>query len=225
MEDLPQQLAENPQAAVTFATTEHFNLQTERAATIGEANGRASIFLGSVSAGLIALGFAAQGGDSVATMRAFALVLFPVLVFLGLSTFERVLQVSIEDLALGIRINRLRRFYLEAAPGLRGWLAPAPTVDTFQAAMRSLGLKPRPGQLLLTVAGAISIVNSALVGVWVAMAVSLLPGPAGVPVLAGLAAMLGAVVGQHRYQLRRRQVAPAPFALDDPDDADPRTTP
>jgi hypothetical protein len=89
VEDLSQQLAENPQAAVTFATTEHFNLQTERAATIGEANGRASIFLGSVSAGLVALGFAAQGGNSVATMRAFALILFPVLVFLGLSTFER----------------------------------------------------------------------------------------------------------------------------------------
>jgi hypothetical protein len=220
VEDLRQQLAENPQAAVTFATTEHFNLQTERAATIGEANGRASIFLGSVSAGLIALGFAAQGGDSAATMRAFALVLFPVLVFLGLSTFERVLQVSIEDLALGIRVNRIRRFYLEAAPGLRGWLAPAPTADTFEAAVRSLGLRPRPGQVLLTVAGTISIVNSALAGVWVAMAVSFLPGPVVVPALVGLAAMVGAAVGQHRYQLRRRQEAPAPFAPEAGDAAD-----
>ena len=99
MEDLRQQLAENPQAAVTFATTEHFNLQTERAATIGEANGRASIFLGSVSAGLIALGFAAQGGNSVTTMRAFALVLFPVLVFLGLSTQQVPPVAHPEDLA------------------------------------------------------------------------------------------------------------------------------
>ena len=74
-------------------------------------------------------------------------------------------------------------------------------------------------------AGTISIVNSALGGVWVGMAVSLLPGPAGVPVLAGLAAMLGAALGQHRYQLRRRQAAPAPFALDDADGAHPRNTP
>ena len=64
MEDLRQRFAENPQAAVTFATTEHFDLQTERAATIGEANGRASILLGSVSPGLIALGFAAQGSSN-----------------------------------------------------------------------------------------------------------------------------------------------------------------
>ena len=74
-------------------------------------------------------------------------------------------------------------------------------------------------------AGAISIVNSALVGVWVGMAVSFLPAPASVPVLVGLAAMLGAALGQHRYQLRRRQAAPAPFALDDADDAHPRNTP
>lgn len=31
-------------AWVTLLTTEHYNLQTQRAATIGEANGRASIF-------------------------------------------------------------------------------------------------------------------------------------------------------------------------------------
>jgi hypothetical protein len=86
-------------------------------------------------------------------------------------------------------------------------------------------MKPRPGQVLLTVAGAISIVTSALVGVWVAMAVRFLPGPAGVPVLVGLAAMLGAALGQHRYQLRRRQAAPAPFALEDADGAHPSNTP
>jgi hypothetical protein len=42
----------------------------------GRPTARASIFLGSVSAGLVALGFAGQGGDSVVTMRAIALVLF-----------------------------------------------------------------------------------------------------------------------------------------------------
>jgi hypothetical protein len=40
-----------------MATTEHFNLQTARAATISEANGRASIYLAAVSSNLIALAF------------------------------------------------------------------------------------------------------------------------------------------------------------------------
>ena len=68
-------------------------------------------------------------------------------------------------------------------------------------------------------------VNSALVGVWVGMAVSLLPGPTVVPVGVGLAAMVGAALGQHRYQLRRRQAAPGPFALDDADGAHPSNAP
>jgi hypothetical protein len=32
-------------AATAFATTEHFNLQTARAVTVSEANGRAGIYL------------------------------------------------------------------------------------------------------------------------------------------------------------------------------------
>ena len=46
-------------AAVTFVTTEHFTLQGARAATIAESTGRATMFLGSVSAGLVALGLIA----------------------------------------------------------------------------------------------------------------------------------------------------------------------
>ena len=44
-------------AWITLLTTEHYNLQMKRVSTISESNGRASVFLGAVSAGLIALGF------------------------------------------------------------------------------------------------------------------------------------------------------------------------
>jgi hypothetical protein len=40
-------------------TTEHFTLQGARAATTAESTGRATMFLGSVSAGLVALGLIA----------------------------------------------------------------------------------------------------------------------------------------------------------------------
>jgi hypothetical protein len=46
--------------AATFATTEHFNLQTARATTVSEANGRASIYLAALSSNLIALAFIGQ---------------------------------------------------------------------------------------------------------------------------------------------------------------------
>ena len=54
-------------AWITVLTTEHYNLQTQRAATIGEANGRASLFVGALSAGLIALGFQQTGHRSTST--------------------------------------------------------------------------------------------------------------------------------------------------------------
>jgi hypothetical protein len=43
--ELVQALGHRLGPAVTMTTTEHFNLQSARAATITEANGRASIYL------------------------------------------------------------------------------------------------------------------------------------------------------------------------------------
>ena len=100
-------------AAVTFATTEHFTLQTARGATIAETTGRASLFLGAVSAGLVAFAFAGQ--TSLTSLYVFGLALFPVLFFLGLVTFRRALQASVADTLYLLRINRLRQFYLSAS--------------------------------------------------------------------------------------------------------------
>ena len=46
---------EQTAAIVSFVTTEHFTLQGARSQTVAEATGRASIFLASVSGGLVAL--------------------------------------------------------------------------------------------------------------------------------------------------------------------------
>ena len=67
--------------AATFATTEHFNLQTARAITVSEANGRASIYLAALSGNLIALAFIGQMSELGAAFFAFALILLPVLAF------------------------------------------------------------------------------------------------------------------------------------------------
>src|SRR3954451_12145534 len=80
--------------AATFATTEHFNLQTARALTVSEANGRASIYLAALSGNLIALAFVGQMSRLGAAFYAFALILLPVLAFVGVVTFLRLVQCS-----------------------------------------------------------------------------------------------------------------------------------
>jgi hypothetical protein len=90
--------------AVTFATTEHFNLQTARALTVSEANGRASIYLAALSSNLIALAFIGQMSQLGVAFSAFALILLPVLAFVGTVTFLRLVQSSLEDVAYAHRI-------------------------------------------------------------------------------------------------------------------------
>jgi hypothetical protein len=86
-------------AAVTFVTTEHFTLQGARSSTISESTGRASVFLGAVSGGLIALGLVATAAKTGAAFCMVGLILLPALAFVGLATFHRVLQTGTEDVA------------------------------------------------------------------------------------------------------------------------------
>ncbi len=100
-DSLHVQFANNPQPIVTFVTTEHYNLQAERAVTTSETNGRAAIFLATLSSGLVALAFIGQASHLGPPFYAFALVLFIVLLFLGTVTFARAIQSSIADVVAG----------------------------------------------------------------------------------------------------------------------------
>lgn len=160
---LRAQFADNPQPIVTFVTTEHYNLQTERAVTTSETNGRAAIFLATLSSGLVALAFIGQTSDLGPPFYAFAFVLFPVVSFLGTVTFARAIQSSIDDIVAATGILRCRRFYLDFAPGLEAYVHD-PGQDLAEA-MAVAGAHMGRRQLLLTTAGTLGILDSVLIGV------------------------------------------------------------
>jgi hypothetical protein len=147
-------------AAVTVLTTEHFTLQGARAATIAEATGRATMFLTSVSGGLVALGLVVAAAGVGAAFYAFALVLLPTLAFVGLVTFDRVLQTGVEDFGYARRIARLRAFYFEAAPELIPYLMSVPPSERLSVQ----GLWGRRFQQFLSVAGMMAVITSVLAG-------------------------------------------------------------
>jgi hypothetical protein len=185
-------------AAVSFATTEHFNLQTARALTISEANGRASIYLAALSGNLIALAFVGQISRLGAAFYAFALILLPVLAFVGVVTFVRLVQSSIEDIAYAHRIALLRSFYLRVSPELEPYLV---TVSGTRSAAPFDGeqLAPSAWQLTLTAAGMVAVVNSVVV----AACAGLVLEAAGVHSLA-IPVAAGAVVGAAAFMLHER---------------------
>src|SRR4051812_9889388 len=145
--------------AATFATTEHFNLQTARSLTVSEANGRASIYLAALSGNLIALAFVGQMSRLGAAFYAFALILLPVLAFMGVVTFLRLVQSSIEDIACAHRIALLRSFSPRVSPELEPYLV---AVSRTGSAAPSDVKKPAASawQLTLTAAGMVAVVNS-----------------------------------------------------------------
>ena len=190
---LVQDLAGRLGAAATFATTEHFNLQTARSITVSEANGRASIYLAALSTNLIALAFIGQMSRLGPAFYAFALILLPVLAFIGVVTFERLVQSSIEDIAYAQRIGRLRDFYLEVAPELAPYVlvvrGPAPHDQPV----------PSGWQLALTAADMVGVVNSVVIGACAGLVLEAL----GVGSLA-LTLAAGAVAGTVAATIQRR---------------------
>jgi len=141
-------------------TTEHFVLQGARAATIAESNGRANMFLASVSGGLVALGLVATASRLGAAFYGFGLVLLPTLAFVGFVTFERALQSSIEDTEYARRIALLRGYYFEHAPEIARYLLSDPPAERL--------LRERvPGdrwQGYRTVAGMVAVITAVLAG-------------------------------------------------------------
>lgn len=201
-------------AAVTFATTEHFTLQTARGATIAETSGRATLFLGTVSAGLVAFAFAGQ--TSLTALYVFGLVLFPVLFFLGLTTFRRALQASIADTLYVLRINRLRRFYVDRAPQLAAYLAPPEPADNLSRLLREEGYQPSRWQNFLSIPAAIGVVNGVLLGATVGLAAAALTSDnLWFGIIFAVVAFVVTVTVHQRYEVRARTSKPDPFAVDD----------
>jgi hypothetical protein len=155
-----QPASEPTAAAITFITTEHFTLQGARSATIAESTGRATMFLASVSGGLVALGLVATATGVGGPFFAFGLVLLPTLAFVGFVTFERAVQTSIEDLGYVRRIARLRTYYFDNAPELTQYLQSVQLEDR----VFLQGLRRDYLQTFRSVAGMVGVVTAVLAG-------------------------------------------------------------
>lgn len=194
---LAQRLGVRLGPTTTFVTTEHFNLQTARAMTVSEANGRASIYLAALSSNLIALAFIGQMSRLGAAFYAFALILLPVLVFVGVVTFLRLVQSSLEDIAFAQRIALLRDLYLRLSPELEPYVLAVR--GSRAAVLGGERLAPSAWQLTLTTAGMIAVVNSVVVAAVAGLALA----AAGVDPL-GLPLAFAAVVGAGALALHQR---------------------
>jgi len=178
-------------------------LQTARGGTIGEANGRAAIYLGAVSSGLIALGFVADD-DRFALFAAAVLL---AMVILGWFTFVRLVQTGVGSMRYLVRIQRIRRWYGRFAPPDSAWFADlagaTSTTDEAASALRTTGMRPSVWQMLYTAASMVGALNSLILGICVSLVLRgadtvALPGA----VVAGVVVALAAFMGHVWYERR-----------------------
>jgi hypothetical protein len=151
---------------LTALTTEHFVLQSTRATITGEAGTRTSLYIGALSSALIALGFAAQFPDAFAP---FASAVLPAIIVLGVFSYVRLAEISVEDLHYLARIQRIRGYYRELSPRAAQYF-PGVATRSDHALFEAMAIAPRQRfQFLFTAASMVGAINSILAGISVAL--------------------------------------------------------
>ena len=193
----------DPQALLMILTTEHFALQGARGSTISESSTRAALYVGAVSSALIALGFIAQTSELGTAFDAFALVVLPTLYVLGVLTFVRLVETSVENLLYGQAINRIRGYYRSVA-GRQARYLLLTGHDDLRGVLASMGVFP-PSRwgLFLSVAAMIAVLNSVVGGTAVALLVGVVFGfPLDLAAVVGAVVAVGSASAHFRWQRR-----------------------
>jgi hypothetical protein len=110
-------------------TTEQSNLQAARAGTIYESGSRISGFLALLSGSIVALALVGQVSHLGMPFRIFAFVLLPAALFIGIATYERLIQVAAADLVYMEAIDHIRDCYVELSPRAGRYLMRSPHDD------------------------------------------------------------------------------------------------
>ncbi len=198
-EHLPLELSSQ---LVSIMTTEHYNLQSGRSMTISESNGRSSLFVGAVSSGLIALTFVGQIAHLGTAFFVFSLIVIPTLLFMGLITFERVLQAGSADIVYARGINRIRHLYLEYAPQMQPYFILS-THDDQEGTLGQEAMQTSWWQVFLSMPGMIAVINSVLAGSFVGLLLAAFALPLWITTSAGVVTFLVSVGLHQRYQWRQ----------------------
>lgn len=203
------------QTILQFMTTEHFTLQGARSAVDAEITARLQTYVGTLSGMIVALALAAQVSKLGFAFFAFALVLLPVVYFLGVVTLGRLQHATLEWRIYEQGMNRIRHYYLEIAPHMKPYFV-LPTTDDPVASMRALGMARSRWAGLLTAPAVVAVINSVVAGVFAALVGRLIdPDGVVVPSVAGLAGFVLSFAVLLAFHTRRffRSLAEYPVAF------------
>jgi hypothetical protein len=203
-----------PDLRLQILTTEHWSLLSTRALSWNEAFSRASMFLTVLSGSVVTLALVAGVMGFDRGFVTFALLLLPIVLFAGIATFRRLIEINREDVRWVVGMNRLRHAYVESAPELRPYFVTGWTDDE-RGIMTSFAARPGAGSFVhefVTTPGLIAVIDGVVAGVLAAI-VTLQAGAAtdvglALAVIASLAIVGLLATFQYRLVIRPRGLEP-----------------
>ena len=150
-------------------SNQYGRLQAARGATISESSSRTGVYLTSLTGAVVGLSFVAQASSFGESFYVFAIALLPVVFFLGLVTYYRLLQTGVEDVIYARSMSQIQQFFSEIDP-THADLFNKSAVD--QVGLGGLGLFRLKWQQFLSSAAVVAIINSVVGGVFIALTVT-----------------------------------------------------
>jgi hypothetical protein len=197
---------ERPDARSAFETglaTEYFALSGLRASSIAEAGTRATLFFTTLTGTVLALGFLAGATDAVVPVAYAAL---PIVILLGVLSFLRLVEISVEDVGALRSINRIRAYYGGLVPEGAEYF-PAPGTRQAVTDLVDVGARQAPWRAALTTAATVGVMDALVAGASLAFALAHAGMPTALAVAIGVVLALLMICALFAHQTRRFHAA------------------
>jgi hypothetical protein len=196
--------AVSPAMRLQILSTEHWSLLASRSLAWNESFSRAGMFLSTLSGAIVALGLVGGASGFGEAFIVLALVILPVVLFVGVATWIRLGASNYHEALCVIGMNRIRAAYLELAPDLERYFVMS-AHDDFRGIGVTMGVQPGGGrafwlaQILAGTPTIVTILNSVLAGAIVAIAALRIGGAPSTILLAGAVGFLIVLVAHWLY--------------------------
>jgi hypothetical protein len=166
----------SPEMRLQILATEHWSLLASRSLAWQESFARAGMYLATLSGAVVSLALVAQADRYGEGFRLAALIVLPVVLFVGVTTFARLGGSNFHDGMCVAGMNRIRHEYVELAPDLEPVFVMS-THDDARGVGITMGVPPGRSQLphlLSATPFVIAVVNSVVAGAVAALVVAAL---------------------------------------------------
>jgi hypothetical protein len=147
--------------------TEHWGLLATRSLAWNESFTRAGMFLSTLSGAIVALALVAQATEFGSEFVLFALVILPVVLFIGVTTFLRMGSSNYYDALCVVGMNRIRHAYMQITPEVEPYLVMG-THDDEEGLNLSMGAVPGTNfivDIIVSTPFVVCVINSVIAGV------------------------------------------------------------